>query len=53
MKNGTKNLLIIRGIIPATFLAYLCVLGVILILPDIFEKWDWWVFRSDRATHFG
>jgi hypothetical protein len=44
MKNGTKNLLIISGIIPATFLAYLCVLGVILILPDIFEKWDLFKF---------
>lgn len=44
MKNDTKNLLIISGIIPATFLAYLSVLGVILILPDIFEKWDLFKF---------
>lgn len=53
MNNKTKNLLIISGIIPATFLTYLCVLGVILILPNIFEKWDLFKFLFSCSCLFG
>lgn len=53
MKKETKNLLIISGIIPATFLAYLCVLGVTLILPNIFEKWDLFKFLFSCSCLLG
>ena len=53
MKCTIKKLLIISGIIPATFLAYLSILGVFLILPDIFSEWDWFKFLFSISCFFG
>ena len=39
-----KKLLTISGIIPATFLAYLSIIGFVLVIPDLFGKWDWFKF---------
>jgi hypothetical protein len=48
-----KKLFIISGIIPATFLTYLSIIGFFLIIPDIFKQWDWFKFLFCFACLLG